>query len=125
MKSFFIRTPPRILSVVTVLIISLLVGLITFNQWDELELSAIPNQPKEAPKGQILISIKIPSRTLELYENNKLYKQYRIAAGKSETPSPVGEWVVIWKSYRDGDIFGTRFLALNVPWGALFLVYDN
>lgn len=117
MKSLFIRKPPKILSVVTVLIISLMVGIITFNQWDERELAAIPNQPTAAPQGPISILIKIPSRTLEIHENNKVYKQYRIAVGKSETPSPVGEWVVIWKSYRAGDIFGTRFLALNVPWG--------
>ncbi|MDF2636407.1 MAG: spore cortex-lytic enzyme [Pelosinus sp.] len=102
---------------ITVLLVSLFIGIITCSQWDEMELAAIPNQPTEAPKGQLSIFIKIPSRTLEIHENNKVYKTYRIAVGKSETPSPVGEWVVIWKSYRAGDIFGTRFLALNVPWG--------
>jgi hypothetical protein len=117
MKNLFIRKPPRILSAITVLLLCFAIMIIVYNQWDELELAAIPNQPTEAPKGQLSIFIKIPARTLELYENGKVYKTYRIAVGKSETPSPVGEWVIIWKSYRAGDIFGTRFLALNVPWG--------
>jgi murein L,D-transpeptidase YcbB/YkuD len=82
-----------------------------------MELAAIPNQPVAAPKGKVLIVIKIPARLLELHEDGKVYKKYRIAVGKGETPSPVGEWIVDWKSYRAGDIFGTRYLALNVPWG--------
>lgn len=117
MKSLFIRKPPRILAAVTVLLLCFVLMIIAYNQWDELELAAIPNQPTEAPTGQLSIFIKIPARILELYANGKVYKTYRIAVGKSETPSPVGEWVIIWKSYRAGDIFGTRFLALNVPWG--------
>ncbi|MBP2661234.1 MAG: ErfK/YbiS/YcfS/YnhG family protein, partial [Firmicutes bacterium] len=40
-----------------------------------------------------------------------------IAVGKRDTPTPIGEWIVIWKSFRSGDIFGTRFLGLDVPWG--------
>lgn len=117
MKSLFIRKPPKLLSIVTVLIISLFAWFNILKHWDELDLAAIPNQPTEAPKGRISIHIKIPSRTLEVLENGKVYKTYRVAVGKSETPTPVGEWVIVWKSYRSGDIFGTRFLALNVPWG--------
>lgn len=117
MRSLYIRKPPKLLSIATVLLISLFAWINVLQQWYEIELAAIPNQPTEAPKGSISIHIKIPSRTLEVHENNTVYKTYRVAVGKSETPTPVGEWVIIWKSYRAGDIFGTRFLALNVPWG--------
>ena len=113
MKSLFFKKSRVILSLISLVLVSLMAGIIALN----LELAAIPNQPVEAPTGRISIIIKIPSRVLEIHENNKLYKEYRIAVGKSETPSPVGEWVIVWKSYRAGDIFGTRFLALNVPWG--------
>ena len=116
-RSYFIKKPPLFLSVITVLLVGLLGGFAVLNLWDEMELAAIPNQPQEAPKGKISIIIKVPSRILELYEGDKLYKKYRIAVGKSDSPSPVGEWTVAWKSYRSGDIYGTRFLALNVPWG--------
>lgn len=95
---------------------ALLTGIL-LDYWEEKELAAIPGQPEQAPKGKISLVIKVPARILELHVDGQLYKKYRIAVGKSETPSPIGEWIVDWKSYRAGDIFGTRFLALNVPWG--------
>jgi len=88
-----------------------------FEYMDEMQLAAIPNQPIVAPTGQMSIIVKIPERILELQNNGKPYKRYRIAVGKRETPTPIGDWVVIWKSYRAGDIFGTRFFGLNIPWG--------
>ncbi len=116
MKTFFLRKPGLFLSVIT-LLVGLIISLVSLDYWAEMDLAAIPNQPTEAPKGKVSIVIKIPARILELHEDGKVYKRYRVAVGKRETPSPVGEWVVAWKSYRAGDIFGTRFLALNVPWG--------
>jgi len=82
-----------------------------------MNLAAIPGQPAVAPQGQLSIIVKITEHILELHSNGLLYKKYPIAVGRSETPTPIGDWVVIWKSYRAGDIFGTRFFGLNVPWG--------
>lgn len=117
MNSVFVRKPPIVFSVALVLLIGVMTGAILCNQWDGQDLAAIPHQPAAAPKGTLSIVIKLPSRILEVHENNKVYKKYQIAVGKSKTPSPVGEWLVTWKSYRSGDIYGTRFLGLNVPWG--------
>ena len=103
-------------SVMGVLLISLIIASVGLDYWNELELAAIPNQPIEVPKGKVFIVINVPARLLELHNDGKIYKKYRIAVGKGDTPSPIGEWVVDWKSYRDG-VFGTRYLALNVPWG--------
>lgn len=116
MKSLLLRNS-LFFSVMGILLIGLVIMSVGLDYWNEMELAAIPNQPVEAPNGKILIVIKIPARLLEIYDDGKVYKKYRVAVGKSDTPSPVGEWVVAWKSYRAGDIFGTRFLALNVPWG--------
>lgn len=102
---------------ISFLLFSLLVGILGFDYWDERELAAIPNQPTTAPKGKISIVVKISSRTLELHNDGQLYKKYRISVGKSSTPTPIGNWIVVWKSYRSGDVFGTRFLCLDVPWG--------
>jgi hypothetical protein len=104
-------------AIASLLMISLFVGIVGYEYWDELELASIPNQTTEAPTGAISIVIKIPARVLELYNDGKLYKRYRVAVGQSDTPTPIGDWRVIWKSYRAGDIFGTRFLGLDVPWG--------
>ena len=104
-------------AIASLFIISIFIGLIGYEYWDELELAAIPNQTKEAPTGTLSIAVKIPARILELYSDGKLYKRYRIAVGKSETPTPIGDWRVIWKAQRSPDALGTRFLALDVPWG--------
>lgn len=99
------------------LVISLLIGIAGFEYWDEHELSALPNQPTAKPDGSVSIVIKVQSRILEVHNDRKLYKTYRIAVGRSNTPTPIGDWTVSWKAYRAGDIMGTRFLALDVPWG--------
>ncbi|MBC8014416.1 MAG: L,D-transpeptidase family protein [Sporomusaceae bacterium] len=104
-------------AIASLLIISLFIGIIGYEYWDGLELAAIPDQITEAPAGSISIVIKIPARVLELYNDGKVYKSYRIAVGKSETPTPIGDWRVIWKAHRSADILGTRFLGLDVPWG--------
>jgi hypothetical protein len=117
MRMFFVRNSGRFFSVVTVLLVSLVIANVGLDYWDEKQLAALPNQPSKAPTGKVSIIIKIPSRVLELREEGKVYKKYHVAVGKSNTPSPVGEWVMVWKSYRSEDRFGTRFLALNVPWG--------
>lgn len=70
------------------------------------------------PQGHVSIVIKLNSRILELYSDDEIYKRYRIAVGKSSTPSPVGEWLIVYKSYSDKQIFGTRWMGLNVPWGS-------
>lgn len=104
-------------AIASLMIFSLLVGLVGFEYLDELELAAISEQTMTAPTGKVTIIVKISERILELHNDGKLYKKYRIAVGKSSTPTPIGDWIVIWKSFRSGDIFGTRFLGLDVPWG--------
>ena len=117
MRAFIIRKQGLLFSVITMLLVSLVIVNFGLYYWDEMQLAAFPNQPTKAPAGRVSIVIKIPARMLELYEDGKVYKKYRVAVGKSETPSPVGEWLIAWKSYRSEARFGTRFLALNVPWG--------
>ncbi|MBP2655095.1 MAG: ErfK/YbiS/YcfS/YnhG family protein [Firmicutes bacterium] len=112
-----IRSPKMYGVISTLVFFSLLFGIIGLKYMDEIQLSGISDQPSVAPTGSISIVVKIPDHILELYNNGKIYKRYRIAVGKSETPTPIGDWAVIWKSYRAGDIFGTRFLGLDIPWG--------
>jgi len=46
-----------------------------------------------------------------------LIKTYPIAVGNPSTPTPVGEYQVIYKGVNWGPSFGPRWLGLNVPWG--------
>lgn len=70
-----------------------------------------------ASGGEPAIIIDTDSRTLTLSVDGERVRQYPVAAGKPGTPSPVGEWRIIQKSYNWGDGFGTRWMGLNVPWG--------
>lgn len=113
-EQFFIRI---LKAHFTIAILAMLFLVFCLECFDELQLSSIERQPETWPQGQLSIVINVSNRTLELYNDSKLYKKYRIAVGKSRTPSPIGEWKIVYKDYSDKEIFGTRWLGLNVPWG--------
>lgn len=69
------------------------------------------------PQGRIKIVIDRNTRKLTIYDNGQPYKQYPVAIGENDTPSPVGEWKIVSKGVNWGTGFGTRWLGLNVPWG--------
>lgn len=99
------------------LVLSVVAGIAGIDYMDELELASLPDQPATAPPGSVSILIKVNERILEVHNNGEPFKKYRIAVGKSETPTPIGEWNVVWKDYDWGTGFGTRWMGLNVPWG--------
>jgi len=104
-------------SIAFLLIMSIVCGILGFEYIDDRELASIENQPNAKPTGEISIVIKTNNRVLEVYSDKQIYKTYRIAVGKSKTPTPIGEWNVVWKDYNWGTGFGTRWMGLNVPWG--------
>lgn len=112
-----LRRSRVLFSVALFVLMSLFLGMIGFEYMDERELAAIDNQPITKPPGNVNIVINISKRNLEVYNDGQLYKTYRIAVGKSQTPTPIGEWNVVWKDYNWGTGFGTRWMGLNVPWG--------
>lgn len=63
------------------------------------------------------IHIDVESKTLTLFQRDKLVKQYTIATGAWDTPTPLGVFTI--NSRFSGEMcgFGTCFLGLNVPWG--------
>ncbi|QXM07414.1 L,D-transpeptidase family protein [Crassaminicella indica] len=80
--------------------------------WEEKKLKENPDYKN------LWILIDINEKRLELIDLDykKILRKYRIASGKPSTPSPIGSWKIIGKG-RWGEGFGTRFMALNVPWG--------
>ncbi len=67
--------------------------------------------------SEITIEIDPLANRLTVLVDGLPYKAYRIALGKPETPTPVGEFEVINKYKNWGSGFGTRWIGLNVPWG--------
>lgn len=65
---------------------------------------------------EYFIFVDISQHTLDLYKQGNKIKQYKIASGASDTPSPLGVWKIVSKSCW-GEGFGGRWLGLDVPWG--------
>lgn len=69
------------------------------------------------PKGNVSIVVDADKKKLYLYDDNKIFKVYRVAVGTKKTPTPIGEWKIKRKAKNWGTGFGTRWMGLNVPWG--------
>lgn len=59
------------------------------------------------------IVISIGNRTLSLYHNNVLQKQYPIAVGRMLNETPIGNYVVVNRAPNPGGPFGTMWLSLS------------
>ena len=92
-----------------VLVCTLLLG---WARADEL----LPHERANVPAGS-WIWIDIHQKSLTLYEGTQVKKQYVIATGAWQTPSPIGTFTITHRFSGELGGFGTRFLGLNVPWG--------
>lgn len=95
-------------------------GVVTMSTWEALGENCerqVSSQKTPPPEGSVKIVIDHDTLKLTVYADGKPYKEYPVAIGKSETPSPIGEWRIIHKAVGWGTGFGTRWLGLNVPWG--------
>ena len=81
---------------ITVLLLAIILGMWGFEALEDYDLAKAENQPTSPPTGELQIVIKLSQRRLEVYNDGKVYKRYREAAGKQATPSPVGEWKIVY-----------------------------
>lgn len=88
-------------------------GVVGPDTWNALGLSIGPVPIKR----EYRIVIDTEQRTLTLSRNNVIQARYPVAVGKPNTPSPIGDWIIIDKQVGWGDGFGVRWMRLNVPWG--------
>ncbi len=118
---FTIKRRTAVYGITCVVFIGLVFGLLGFEFADELDMAALDKEVQSksnaAPSGTVSLVVKLSERVLEVYSDGDVFKTYRIAVGKSSTPSPLGEWQVVWKDYNWGTGFGTRWMGLNVSWG--------
>ncbi len=63
----------------------------------------------------VSIVVNLAARTLTLLRQGLVLREYPVAVGKPETPTPTGEFRVINKQLEPGGPFGTRWLGLSVP----------
>ncbi len=74
-------------------------------------------QQKSEPVGKVTVLIDTFRRRLIIMDDNAAFADFPIAIGKSESPSPIGNWKVVGKATNWGTGFGTRWMQLSVPWG--------
>lgn len=95
-------------------------GTVEFSTWRALAHGvARPERPAvgSPPEGVLSVEVNTQELTLTLLVDGKPWRKYPVAAGKWESMTPVGEWRIVDKGYRIGGPFGSRWMALDVPWG--------
>lgn len=64
-----------------------------------------------------IIHVDVPGKCLSLFRGETLVKQYTVATGAWDTPTPVGVYTIVSRFSGEMCGFGTCFLGLNVPFG--------
>jgi len=64
----------------------------------------------------ILIDVNTKSLYLIDIDTDAILKEYVVATGKPDTPTPLGTFKIVEKGKWGGG-FGSRWLGLDVPWG--------
>lgn len=67
--------------------------------------------------GEYAIHIDVEQKCLTLFRGGEQVKQYTVATGAWDTPTPVGVFTITHRFSGDMCGFGTCFLGLDVPWG--------
>ena len=101
---------------VVCLTMGLLTGCAAVAQQQEISIHEQAARRANVPEG-LWILINIHQKTLTLYEGTHIRKQYPVATGASDTPTPIGTFYINHRFSGDLGGFGTRFLGLTVPWG--------
>lgn len=79
---------------------------------------ADPSLPIVADQGLYTIEVYPSRHRLLVLTQGHVIRTYRVAVGNPSTPTPVGEYRIIYKGRNWGPSYGPRWLGLNVPWGA-------
>lgn len=79
--------------------------------------------PRSLSIGQIIclpvapspfeIIVNVGAKRLTVYRNGILYREYIVATGKPETPTPTGVFEIVNKEIDPGGPYGTRWLGLS------------
>lgn len=94
--------------------------VIVLSMWGKIDHSpafADHSLPIVSDQGEYFVEVYPLQHKLIVWKQGQKVKSYPIAVGNPSTPTPVGEFKVIYKGENWGEAFGPRWLGLNVPWG--------
>ncbi|MGE5454075.1 MAG: L,D-transpeptidase family protein [Methylocystaceae bacterium] len=72
---------------------------------------------KQQPNKVYRIAIDVIQTVLTLRLGNDIVATFPVAVGKPQTPTPLGDWKIVFKSMNPGGAFGARWMRLSVPFG--------
>ncbi|WP_289142542.1 L,D-transpeptidase family protein [uncultured Brevibacillus sp.] len=78
---------------------------------------ADPSLPIVVDQGTFSIEVYPQKHQLIVRKQGQKIKSYTVAVGNPATPTPIGEYQVVYKGKDWGPSFGPRWIGLNVPWG--------
>jgi len=109
-------TRPKIISkaIIKTIIVTLFLAYLPC-----VSTKAQPGKKSEEPiKKNYVVLIDVNECRLFLIDSDtkEIIKNYPVALGRLDLPSPMGTWKIINKGHWD-EGFGGRWLGLNVPWG--------
>jgi len=105
------RSTPFQFFVIVFLIFSMTGGIGPTTAYADSSLPIVSDQ------GIFTIEVYPQRHVLIVRKQGKKIKSYTIAVGNPSTPTPVGEYKIVYKGKDWGPSFGPRWLGLNVPWG--------
>ncbi|MDO4563730.1 MAG: LysM peptidoglycan-binding domain-containing protein [Clostridia bacterium] len=77
----------------------------------DLRIGTIICIPKAPPP--ISIVINTDAKTLTVYRDGRVFKEYPVATGKLTTPTPQGNFTIVNKEVDPGGPYGTRWMGLS------------
>ncbi|TCZ77086.1 hypothetical protein E0485_11505 [Paenibacillus albiflavus] len=92
-------------------------SIITCGGINDKQAYADPSLPIVADQSLFTIDVYPVKHRLIVWKQGKKVKTYLVAVGNPSTPTPVGEYKIVYKGKDWGPSFGPRWLGLNVPWG--------
>ncbi len=106
------NVPPLFRPAVIALLVMIITGGYTLKS-----AYAEPSLPIVVDHGTISIEVYPQKHQLIVRKQGQKIKTYTVAVGNPSTPTPIGEYQVVYKGKDWGTSFGPRWLGLNVPWG--------
>jgi len=71
----------------------------------------------QTQSASCMIHVDVDRKRLTLFQDDRIIREYTVATGTWETPTPVGVFTITHRFSGQMGGFGTCFLGLNVPWG--------
>ncbi len=120
------QTANQPMEAIGILAMLLLATTISTALQTSIPASASPKAPEFARATVRWVLVSLPDRKLALFENGKVIRMYRVAVGKTSTPSPVGSFKIVNRVtnptyYHKGQVIaagknnpvGSRWLGLS------------